>query len=44
MNDGKAKEQKDGFELEFDLDEPPQRSGVQSAFRNFGKTGCRKTL
>ncbi|MEI1252455.1 SRPBCC family protein [Rhizobium aouanii] len=25
MNDGKAKEQKDGIELEFDLDEPPQK-------------------
>ncbi|MBY4610617.1 hypothetical protein K6M90_23535 [Rhizobium sp. 9T] len=25
MNDGKATEQKDGIQLEFDLDEPPQK-------------------
>lgn len=25
MNDGKAKEQKNGIELEFDLNEPPQK-------------------
>lgn len=25
MNEGKARERKDGIELEFDLDEPPQK-------------------
>lgn len=31
-------------ELEYDLDEPPQKSGVRSAFRPSVKTGCRRRL
>lgn len=44
MNRDAAEAPKNGIELEYDLDEPPQKSGAPSALQRSVKTGCRTRL
>ena len=42
MNDEKTEKQKDGIELEYELNEPPQKVWRAISFQNFGTVGCRR--